>query len=280
MSRSKKDQYEIDPEDGLIRGIIGAWSAEDKHERLKRYIFASHGARKRFWKDYGKDTGFVDLYCGPGRAKIRETESHVVDGSAIIAAKSGAACTPFQRFVIGDVNSELVSACKIRLQNAGVEKIYDFVGPAEETAQKAIDSLNKSSLNLGFVDPFNADLPFSVIATLSKIKKMDLLIHFSGMDFKRNMNAMMEDGRLEDLAPGWRSVISENMSINQKRDKIFQYWRGLLENKLNYKVNDKIIRVNAPNNAEIYRLVFASRNELPDRLWSDVSNIDPQQALL
>lgn len=280
MSRPKKEQYEIDPEDGLIRGIIGAWSAEDKHERLKRYIFASHGARRRFWKDFGKDTGFVDIYCGPGRARIRDTASKVVDGSAVIAAKKGLECTPFQRFVIGDIDGELVSACEKRLLAVGADKVFPLIGQAEETASRAVHLLDKSSLNLGFIDPFNAGLPFAVIESLGSIKKMDLLIHFSGMDYKRNLPRMMEDGRLDKLAPGWKSVVSTRMGINELRDTIFVYWKQLLESRLNYKVNDKIITVNGPNNAEIYRLVFASRNDLADRLWSEVSNLNPQQSLL
>ncbi len=280
MSRPKKEQYEIDPDDGLIRGIIGAWSAEDKHERLKRYIYASHGARNRFWKDFGKDTGFVDLYCGPGRARIRDLDSKIVDGSAVIAAKKGAECTPFQRFVIGDVNAELVTACEKRLANSGATKIRSLIGSAEETVGDAVRFLDKRSLNLGFVDPFNVGLPFSVIEALGEIERMDLLIHFSGMDYKRNLLAMMKDGRLDKLAPKWEGAISSKMGINELRNVIFSHWKNLLESKLKYKVNDTIVTVHGPNNAEIYRLVFASRHKLADKLWSEVSNLAPQRNLL
>jgi three-Cys-motif partner protein len=280
MARQKKDQYEIDPEDGLIRGIIGAWSAEDKHERLKRYVFASHGARRRFFEDFGKDTGFVDLYCGPGRARIRDTESRIVDGSAVLAAKKGLECTPFQRFVIGDTEEHLVSACKLRLHAAGAKKVFDFVGTAEENAERAINALDRSSLNLSFVDPFNADIPFSVIETLGRIKRMDQLIHFSVMDYKRNLPRMMEDGRLDQIAPGWRSVASSRMSINRQREVVFSYWRKLIEEKLGYRVNEKIVKVRGPKNADIFWLVFASRDKLPDRLWSEISTISPQGSLL
>lgn len=280
MSRPRNEQYETDPDDGLIRGIIGAWSAEDKHQRLKGYIYASHGARRKFSKDFGKDTGFVDLYCGPGRARVRDAESKVVDGSAVIAAKKGSECTPFQRFVIGDVDADLVAACEKRLASSGATKILPLVGPAEETAEFAIRFLDKSSLNLSFVDPFNAGLPFSILETLGQIERMDLLIHFSGMDYKRNLQSMMKDGRLDKLAPGWEEVISSKMGINELRNVIFSHWKSLLESKLKYKVNDTIVAVKGPNNAEIYRLVFASRHKLADKLWSEVSNLESQRNLL
>lgn len=279
MSRPKKDQYEIDPADGLIRGIIGAWSAEDKHERLQKYIFASHGARRKFCKEFGKDTGFIDLYCGPGKARVRDSNI-IVDGSPVIAAKKGASCTPFQRFVIGDLNEDLVSACEQRLKSAGASQVFPLVGPADETAKHAVSKIDKSSLNLAFIDPFSADLPFSVIETLGEVSRMDQLIHFSVMDYRRNLPRMMEDGRLDKLAPGWQSVASTRMNINRQREVIFSFWKNLIQTKLKYKINDKIIKVRGPNNAEIYWLVFASRDKLPDRLWSQVSNLNPQQSLL
>ena len=279
MAKSKKEQYDIDPDDGLIRGIIGVWGVEDKHERLQKYIFASHLARRKFWKEYGKDTGFVDLYCGPGRALIRDT-SIVVDGSAVMAAKRSAACTPFQRYVIGDIDSKLVIACEERLKTAGAEQIHALVGSAEDTAKIAISKLHRGSLNLAFIDPFNANLPFSAIETLGELSKMDQLIHFSVMDYRRNLKSMMQDGRLDSLAPGWQKVVSSSMGINEQRHAIFTYWRGLLESKLKYKVSDTIVRVRGPNGAEIYWLVFASRNDLADRLWNEIANLGPQRGLL
>lgn len=279
MAKSKKDQYETDPDDGLTRGVVGAWGAEDKHERLQKYIFASHATRRRFWREFGKDTGFVDLYCGPGRAKIRGTDV-IVDGSAVVAAKKSEACTPFQRYVIGDIEKDLLDACEARLRAIGVSDVYPFLGPAEETAERAISVLHKSSLNLAFIDPFNANLPFSVIETLGRLNKMDQIIHFSVMDYRRNLPAMMEDGRLSSLAPGWQKVVSRSMGINEQRHAIFTYWRGLLESKLNYKVSDKIVRVRSPNGAEIYWLVFASRHDLGGKLWSEIANLGPQRGLL
>ncbi|TQM17028.1 three-Cys-motif partner protein [Pseudoxanthomonas sp. 3HH-4] len=279
MAKPKKDQYEIDPVDGLKRGVIGAWGVEDKHERMQKYIFASHAARRKFWREYGKETGFVDLYCGPGRARIRETNV-VADGSAVVAAKRSEACTPFQRYVIADIDKELLAACESRLRAVGVSNICALCGPAEETVRPAINALHKGGLNLAFIDPFNANLPFSVIETLGELNRMDQLIHFSVMDYRRNLSTMMQDGRLDSLAPGWQKVVSKTMGVDEQRNAVFFHWKGLLESKLRYKVSDTIVRVRGPNRAEIYWLVFASRHDLGGKLWREIANLGPQRGLI
>ena len=119
-----------------------------------------------------------------------------------------------------------------------------------------------------------------MIETLGELNKMDQLIHFSVMDYRRNLPVMMQDGRLDSLAPGWQKVVKLKMGINEQRHAIFSYWRRLLESKLKYQVSDTIVRVRGPNGAEIYWLVFASRNKLADRLWREIANLSPQRGLL
>lgn len=70
---------ELADEDGLPMSEVGEWTL-DKHERLRKYIDAAHGARRKF---AGRTT-YIDLYCGPGRSRIRETQK-VVDGSPLVA---------------------------------------------------------------------------------------------------------------------------------------------------------------------------------------------------
>jgi hypothetical protein len=47
-----KKPVKFDPDDGLIIGEVGPWATE-KHERLRKYIQASHGARARFLRPQG-----------------------------------------------------------------------------------------------------------------------------------------------------------------------------------------------------------------------------------
>jgi three-Cys-motif partner protein len=279
MAKQKSEHYEVDEIDGFPRQVIGEWSFEDKHERLKRYVFASHGARRRFWREFGRECGFIDLYCGPGKAKIRDS-GRVVDGSPITAAKTARECTPFQKYVIGDIDQALLTACSHRLEAVNAQEIVSLKGPAERTVSDAVKELDKRGLHFAFVDPFNANLPFSVIETLSSLDHMDQLLHFSVMDFRRNMKEMMRDGRLDALAPGWASVVSKSMGIDEQRRAIFDHWRGLLCSKLRYKVSDKVVNVPGPNKADIYWLVFVSRHDLGGKLWAEVSDLSPQGRLI
>ena len=58
--------------DGLPASEVGAWT-EEKHERLRKYVDASHGARRSF-----QSRSYVDLYCGPARSWLRETGAFIV----------------------------------------------------------------------------------------------------------------------------------------------------------------------------------------------------------
>ena len=72
-----------DPEDGLPLACVGEW-AEQKHARIRKYIDISRAVRRKFVKGKGGAT-YIDLFCGPGRARVRET-TRIVDGSALAAA--------------------------------------------------------------------------------------------------------------------------------------------------------------------------------------------------
>jgi hypothetical protein len=54
-----KKTVKLDPADGLIVSEVGAWATE-KHDRLRKYIQASHGARAMFLRPNG--TGGRELH--------------------------------------------------------------------------------------------------------------------------------------------------------------------------------------------------------------------------
>ena len=71
-------------EDGLPLDEVGAW-AKEKHERLRKYVDISRGVRKKWVQGTGGAT-YIDLYCGAGRAVVRETGERI-DGSPLVAFK-------------------------------------------------------------------------------------------------------------------------------------------------------------------------------------------------
>jgi hypothetical protein len=95
-----------DPEDSLPLDEVGAWAIE-KHERLRKYVDISRGARANFLPPKGTGgASYIDLYSGYGRAIIRDN-GLVVDGSPLVAYRSaltgGAA---FSEIHVADLSEE------------------------------------------------------------------------------------------------------------------------------------------------------------------------------
>ena len=72
-------------EDGLPLDHVGIWTKE-KHERLRKYVNISRGVRKKWVEGTGGAT-YIDLFCGAGRAAVRETGERI-DGSPLVAFRT------------------------------------------------------------------------------------------------------------------------------------------------------------------------------------------------
>src|ERR1700687_210011 len=62
----------IEGDDGLPAEEVGIWAVE-KHKFLKRYLDISRATRQKFLGDGNAGATYIDLFCGTGRARIRET---------------------------------------------------------------------------------------------------------------------------------------------------------------------------------------------------------------
>ena len=269
------DRYEIDPEDGLRRAIVGDWAPE-KHLRLQKYVDITRAVRRKF----GGNATYIDLYCGPGRARLRRT-GEVVEGSALVAATEAMrGRNPYREVIIGDLDPVNVEACEDRLNRLRVGNVRAYAGTAEDVATSILPTLHPTGFNLAFLDPFNLEsLPFQVIQTLAQAKSMDLLIHVSIMDLQRNVRALMTSGKLNSFAPGWDKKINSAATNPKLVMAVFEYWRGLLS-QLGYLVSDNIERVTGNRNQPLYWLVLASKHDLADKLWGEVSQVEPQGRLV
>lgn len=265
----------IDPTDGLPASEIGSWSLE-KHERLRKYVDAAHGARGHF-----AHAAYVDLYCGPGRG-VLETGTFV-DGSPLVAFASAARFKDqFTDFYIADRDPEFARAAQARLESRGA-RVHAFVGEARSVVDDVVKTLQKDGLHFAFLDPYNlVSLPFVVIEKLAAFKRMDFLIHVSSMDLKRDLhNYMKADSKvLDDFAPGWRKHVDPKQRPDTIRQAIFEYWRGLLITQLHIQPNERVEEVLNSKNTDLYWLVFVSRAKLAHKLWEAIANVSPQGRLL
>lgn len=273
-TKPKDERYEIDPADGLPREVVREWIIE-KHQRLRHYIDISRAARRKF----RGNSSFIDLYCGTGRARIKETDE-IVPGSAVAAGTEAMRHEPFGKIFIADLHQSNVSACSARISKERLDHHESFSGPASETASKIVEKLNPFGLHFAFLDPYNLSaMPFSVIRELSRLKRMDLLIHFSIMDLQRNIRSLMRSGRLSEIAPGWEAHIDPSIRNDVAVNKLFQHWLQLVQG-LGYKDSSNHTElVRGPNNQPLYRLVLASKNDMGKKFWKEVSNVGPQGRL-
>lgn len=271
---AKDDEaYEIDEDDGLRRAKVGQWTL-DKHARLLAYVGASSGARSPS-KGWPRTT-YIDLYCGPGRSRIRETDQ-VIDGSPLVAVKEAAKRQPFTEIHIADKDPENVAACKTRLEEAGFKNVHEYVGEAVETAGRIADKIGLG-LHLAFLDPYNL-LEFAILRQLAKLKHIDLLMHVSEQDLQREAIGKQSIKKLDAFAPG----CSDTVDLAQRNDVtkmlVFNYWKTLLMHELGMNMREKAERVRGGNNQPLYWLVLASRATIAGTLWNKVADPTKQPEL-
>ncbi|MCP3467257.1 three-Cys-motif partner protein TcmP [Bradyrhizobium sp. CCGUVB23] len=143
-----------DPDDVLIVGQVGRWAAE-KHDRLRKYIDASHNARAKFLPPIGRaSASYIELYSGAGRSVIKHT-TNIIDGSAVVAFKaSKATAHPFSDMHLSDLKPENSSALGQRIKAlGGAATTTSYVGPADIVVDQVIRAINPAGLHLAFLDP-------------------------------------------------------------------------------------------------------------------------------
>jgi three-Cys-motif partner protein len=267
-------------DDGLSAEEVGAWTVE-KHNYLRRYVDISRGARQKFLGARKAGATFIDLFCGTGRARVRET-GQWIDGSAIAAWKIGqAGGAPFSEILVADIDQARRTACVERLRRTGAP-VRELNGSAIEAAKEAITTINEFGLHFAFLDPYKlADLDFSIMQTLSELKRIDMLIHVSAMDLQRNLgrNISAVGGVFDIFAPGWREVVDLNSSQITIRQKVFEYWRDQVA-QLGAGTANNVRLVTGEKNQRLYWLLLAAKHELARKFWGVAANVERQGKLL
>jgi three-Cys-motif partner protein len=266
--------------DGLPLDEVGSW-AKEKHERLRRYVDISRAVRRKFLAKSGAAT-YVDLYCGAGRAIVRESDERI-DGSPLAAfkiAKDGG--VPFSEIHIADESEERCRAAQQRIAKAGgIAKVE--IGAADATSRLIVKKLNPYGLHFVFLDPYNLnDLPFSVIEAFSGLRYLDMLIHVSVQDLQRNLDAYSasKHGPLDRFAPGWREGVELKQTKIATRAAFVGFWISKIES-LGLSVSQNPELVTGPiRHQRLYWLVFVGRHPLAKEFWDKIRNVSGQGELL
>jgi three-Cys-motif partner protein len=270
------NKYE-DDEDGLPREIVGPW-AREKYARLAKYVDISRAVRSR-WVGTGKaGASFIDLFCGPGKARIKDT-TEVLHGSSLVAwLESIRTTTGFTQIHVADADDRLVSAASTRLRRAGAPVLSE-AGPAEKTVDLLVPKLNKFGLHFAFLDPYNLGaLPFDVIRKLAQLERMDILIHVSVQDLNRNLLRYVSKANsvLDTFAPDWRQHVDTERSIDHIRGKLFEHWRSLLRT-IGMSTAEAAELVVGSRKQPLYWLAFAARHKLALEFWERIRHLEPKR---
>lgn len=248
---------------------------------MRRYLDISRGARRQ-WLGGGKaGATFIDLFCGPGRGRVRET-GEWIDGSAVAAwkiSKQGGA--PFSEIYLADLDEERRAACAERLKRLGAP-VREIPGAAIEAAQTIAGILNPYGLHFAFIDPFNLGaLDFKIFKTLSPLKRIDMLIHLSAMDLQRNLGINLAGDELafDDFAPFWRNNVNLMCSQFEIRRQLVEYWRDLVA-KLGVWPSTEMKLITGRSNQRLYWLLLAAKHELAHKFWKVAANTEGQGSLL
>jgi three-Cys-motif partner protein len=274
--RTKAGNCPAPLDDGHPVQCVGEWAVIDKHAYIRQYIDATWAARRKFLESRGRypasGAGFLDLFSGPGRVRIRDT-GEVRDGSPFLALDHTKA--PFTRVVLCDLAPENAAALLYRTR-AHERRVKVFEADANEIIDKLVAELPSHGLNLALVDPFALEpLRFETLARLSRVQRMDILLNFPTSDIRRNLQLyQQQDNDALDRALGtreWREIVTTRKDVPKLAELLVRQLERLgYTGKLN-----RTIRVTNSKEGELYRLMLLSKRELADNIWQSITKNTP-----
>lgn len=280
------DNYLLPEDDGLLARSFGNWT-QDKLFYVKHYIDTFEKAmRESKWRQ----RVYIDLFAGPGKCQDRKTKEYFL-GSPLIALTTE---YPFTNYFFVDNDPKNLEALKIRSHKTKVSenKIHFLEGNANKKVYEITQEITRvdsiytpgvwPSLNLAFLDPNGLELEWNIIAELARMKRMDLIIHYSQQGVERMVirSANSPQPTKLDLFfgdKGWRDVYQKYKdAAGGYHRPLINYYKTNLK-KLGYEeVKDDEEIWTEPlmrnqKNAPLYRLLFASKSQLGIKFWKEIT---------
>jgi three-Cys-motif partner protein len=163
---------------------VGDWVYRDKHRMLATYIDAARSAAN---SSSFSNWIYLDPFCGAGRMQVREEKFSRPSGAMVAWRQSQISSAPFDQVFVGDLDDKKLGACEERLRAAGCP-VQSFQGAAAMTVHEMVKAVPARSLCLVYLDPYNLSLlSYQMISAFAKLPKVDFVVHFSTMDWLRNV---------------------------------------------------------------------------------------------
>jgi three-Cys-motif partner protein len=256
-------------DDGLLVEHVGDW-AKIKHKILTDYVQASGPARRKY---IGTGAAYIDVFCGPGRSRIR-TSDQFIDGSAIAAFKqSKQSAAAFNSIEISDASPKLLAASERRLSLVGAP-VRTAAGPAIRAIREIVGRIDRHGLHFAFFDPHSlGTLSFALFEEIAKLKHVDVLVHVSVADLQRNADRYTSEDydQFDEFAPGWRKAIGTDMNQQALRGELLKYWSGQVAT-LRLPRAKHCELITGTKSQRLYWLIFLASHGLAHKLWSAISS--------
>lgn len=271
--------------DGLPVDEIGSWSLE-KHNLLGLYGALFSTGMKNRWNL----RVYLDLYAGPGHARIRGTEQ-MVETSPLIALRVP---DPFDRYIFCDKDPEFVDALRQRVERdaPGADVRY-HVGDCNEIVSDLLADIPQASkartvLSLAFLDPRGiGGLKFSTLERLSERYVDFIMLLALSMDAHRFQTIYAhEDNPTVDAFLGdsswrerWEKAASRGVEFRRFLAEEFAKQMESLGCLSTGRETMKEIRSDEKN-LPLYHIAFFSRHDRGYTFWRQVLKYSTPQMML
>lgn len=267
-------------DDGLPAEDVGGW-VKSKHKLLCDYVQISTYARGKFLGSGKGGAAYVDLFCGPGRCLIHET-GEWADGGCVAAWKQSVRSgKPFSRVIIGDADPERLAAAAERLTRLGAPLLTLPADTALNNAAPCYEFSPRHGLNFAFLDPYKLEaLDFGIFRALSRLKRIDFLVHVSTMDLQRNFDrySQQSPSPFDAFAPGWREAVELDGTQKRGRKDVFDHWRDLVST-VGAEPSRDVKLISGRQGQRLYWLLLAAGHELAQTFWSKITKAERQGTL-
>lgn len=284
MTKKRRDYFIGVADDGLITHPIGPW-AEDKYRYVGMYaeMFAT-GMKNRWPRRV-----YLDLFCGPGHSRIRDSGRTVL-GSPMIALSLPDA---FDSYVFADENPEALEALRLRVARLQPQYPVTYIpGDANHAVTRILETITDNSgaktLSFCFVDPYKLNIHFETVQRIADGRPVDFLILLAlYIDANRNIQWYVEEqNKTIDLFLGdptwrvrWRAAKQERVSIveflaNEYSARMAQI--GYLPMALHDMIKVRTYEKRLP----LYYLAFYSKHKRGLEFWGHVKRYAPDQLAL
>ena len=242
----------------------GYW-AQDKLSKLEYYANIFNNAMHRKWNH----RGYIDLFAGPGMARVKRSPEETFDGSPIRMLKLE---QQFTHYAFVDQDPNHIQALTGR--SAGlVAQDRVLIRSGDCNDPRVITELRRfipaTALTLMFVDPFAFNIKFETIGALTANRRVDLLVNVQTLGIRRSVKAPTQkitemfgdDGQ-------WESIYE---SASDPTQALLSHYGNRLT-KLGYPANQPTPVPITDNRGVVqYYLFFASKDRLGTKFWNETT---------